>query len=593
MIDTLGLADPVDPARRRILQGALSMALGLTFPGDDDKLSVARKPLEARVHINQVGFLPSEPKRAVVPASDAIPGNGFAIVDAGSHQKVWYTSDLIAYDSPDGERYGHYPRHFFADFDRFSRPGRYRVRLSNGVLSAPFSIGADLYRNLAPLMLRYFDVQRCGVQGHTARIQCHLDDGIIDGGPKSGQRFDAGGGWHDAGDYLKFVETTSYVTALMLFSHECHIETKEPHDTSDTQPSLLQQARVGVEWLLKMHPAPQEFYYQVGDESDHNTWRLPEEDTPERTKDWKPRTVYFGVGANLAGRCAAAFAMASRLYRESDPQFAARCRRAAESVFSLGRANQAVLTTLPDSFYPEKSWEDDMEWGAVELFKATGSRAYLEQALQFAHRAGPADAETSVYNTHALAHYTLYRHAPRAERERILGYMQADARLIQDRAANPYGLGTPYVWGTAEAAAGGALTCLLYATLSKERAYCDLARRQRDFILGCNPFGLSCVIGAGTHYPRFPHHQIANIARMELTGAVVGGPTSASVYKAESIALDQANFQTMNTGPALSEDVDDEVAVYHDAVQDYVTNEPANDYTAKFLLLTGFYMGKC
>lgn len=583
------LIDPVDPARRRVLQGALSVALGLTFPDRKDRLNVARKPLDTHIRVNQVGFLPNEPKRAVVPATDVIPGNAFHVVDAKNTRLVTYSGSLTEYVSPDGGRYGHYPRYFFADFGRFRRTGRYRLRLSNGTLSSPFSIGADLYSRLTPMVLQYFDVQRCGEQSHPLRGPCHTDDGIVEGGARHGQRFDASGGWHDAGDFLKFVETTSYVTALMLFQQELRPEPHVKAALHGDNDKILARARLGLEWLLKMHPAPDEFYYQVGDESDHNTWRLPEDDTPVRCASWKPRCVFFGVGANLAGRCAAAFAMGSRLYRPTDPQFAARCRRAAESVYALGMATQEVLTTLPASFYPEKTWEDDMEWGSIELYKATGDRFYLDQALAFSRLAGSANEEASVYNTHAIAHFTLYRHAPRAERDRILGYMRSDAELIRTRAENPYGLGTPYIWGTAEAAAGGALTCLLYALLSGEKDYHNVARRQRDFILGCNPFGISCLIGAGSRFPRFPHHQFANLANVELTGALVGGPTSSSIFKSEAIDLDKPDFANMNVGPPPIEDMDDAVAVYHDAVQDYVTNEPANDYTAKFLLLNCFY----
>ena len=68
-----------------------------------------------------------------------------------------------------------------------------------------------------------------------------------------------------------------------------------------------------------------------------------------------------------------------------------------------------------------------------------------------------------MYNTHALAHHTLYSYAPAADRERLLGYLRSDAETVRDRSRNPYSLGTPYTWGTAEGAAGAALTCLLYA----------------------------------------------------------------------------------------------------------------------------------
>jgi endoglucanase len=586
-MNTLEMVCPVDPVRRRLLQGAFSTAMGLALPGRGEKLAAARKPLDAHVHINQVGYLPAEPKRAVVAANDDIPGTDFKIVDDSPAQAVRFSGSLREYMGPGTVPRGIYSRHYLADFDRFTRPGRYRVRLANGKHSAPFSIDANLYKRLTPRVLGYFDIQRCGEQAHPARSRCHVDDGVIYGGPRHGQAFDASGGWHDAGDFLKFVETTSYVTALMLFGLDSRTDDRHARAREESA-AMLAQARVGLEWLLKMHPAPDELYFQVGDESDHDVWRLPEDDAPARNPLWKPRTVFYGVGANLAGRCAAAFAMGARHYRAADPAFAGQCRRAAESVYALGQANPKTLTTEPASFYPERTWHDDMEWGAIELYRTTGQPAYLQQALEFAREAGPAGEETSVYNVHALAHYTLVRHAPRAERDRLLHYLRDDAELIRRRADNPYSLGTPYVWGTADAAAGSALTCLLYSEITHESEYRQLARRQRDFILGCNPFGVSCVIGAGTRYPRFPHHQIANIANIELTGAVVGGPASAESFDGEDIDLQRPSFDNMKVGPEPADDSDDMV-VYHDAAQDYVTNEPANDYTAKFLLLSSFY----
>ena len=257
--------------------------------------------VDARIHLNQVGFLPHEPKRAVVPATGAILGNSFVLVDDAVVPTVRYRGTLTEYLST--KQYGHYQRHFFADFDGFTRPGRYRLRLSDGHLSVPFTIGADVYEQTVPLILQYFDVQRCGPQLSEHRGPCHEDDGIIVGGPRSGQRIDASGGWHDAGDYLKFVETTSYVAAVMLFAydhyHAHYDKALAAWGQINGLPLPLAYARVGLDWLLKMHPHPDEFYYQVGDDTDHDSWRLPEQDTPAQDKNWKPRQVFFGIGANL------------------------------------------------------------------------------------------------------------------------------------------------------------------------------------------------------------------------------------------------------------------------------------------------------
>ena len=600
-----------NPGRRRFLVGSFGLGASL-LTGDawadgkrtgrassadpaaqrraSNTASPIRRHVDARIHINQVGFLPGEPKRAVIPATGPVPGNAYAIVDDDVTPEIRFTGALTLYHNPTGAKYGHYDHHFFADFGALQRPGRYRLRLSDGHLSPPFSIGSNVYSRLVPLLLKYFDVQRCGTQKSAHRGTCHPDDGVIVGGPRHGCRIDASGGWHDAGDYLKFVETTSYVTAVMLFAYEHNRRQFPARVRVGTMPLLLAYARVGLDWLLKMHPTPHEFYYQVGDATDHDTWRLPEDDGVTNRGSWKPRPVYFGVGANLAGRTAVALSIASRLYRPYAPQFAARCLAAAQTVYRLGLRNKKVLTTKPYDFYPERTWKDDMEWAAIDLYRSTKRPEYLQDALAFSLEAGPADDQTSVYNTHAMAHYTLYPYAPPAHRRLLLEHLRSDALLTRRRAQNPYGLGTPYIWGTAEAAAGAAITSLVYAALSGEKEYVDLARRQRDFILGCNPFGLSCVIGAGTRYPFFPHHQIANIRNIELSGALVGGPASVGIFEKQKISMEGVEFSTQTPGPALTKDIPDEIGVYHDAVQDFVTNEPANDYTAKFLLLTAFYI---
>jgi hypothetical protein len=563
--------------------------------GGEVKLpKLPRRPrIDALVHINQVGFRPHEPKRAVVAASGSVLGHAFAIVDDAVTPTARYRGTLGSYPNPG--RYGHYANHFYADFSDFDRPGRYRLRLSDGHLSPPFSIGEDLYEQLIPLVLQYFDLQRCGEQESAYRGTCHHDDGVISGGPRHGQRLDVSGGWHDAGDYLKFVETTSYAAAVMLFAFDLHAarlgQALHRRRSRSGLPLPLSYARVGLEWLLKMHPRSNEFYYQAGDRSDHDRWRLPEQDDLAHDSDWKPRPVFYGIGANLAGRTAAALATAYRVYYPYDRPFAARCLAAAKSVYELGLRNQSVLTTNPADFYPETTWADDMEWGAVCLYKATGHVDYLRQALRFSEMAGPAQTYTSVYSVNSLAHYSLYPYAHAADKKRLLEYLHADARDIREQALrNPYGLGTPYVWGTAEAAAGAAISCLAYANLAGAPEYTEAARQQRDFVLGCNPFGLCCLVGAGTRYPLFPHHQIANIRNIELSGAVVGGPCDAKTYKDEHIHIGDVEFSSMSPSPIPAEDAKDEVGVYHDVVEDYVTNEAAIDYTSTFLLLATFYV---
>ncbi len=597
-------------SRRQFLQAAAIGGLGLISPSASAKTPLASSPqtrgdvlyapppkalIDVRIHLNQIGCLPHEPKRAVIAATGPVLGGGFVIVDDAVVPTVRYRGTLTVYRPAPQTPPGHFARHFIADFSEYTRPGRYRLRLSDGHLSVPFTIGSDIYEQVVPLVLQYFDVQRCGPQESEHRGPCHTDDGIIFGGPRSGQRMDASGGWHDAGDYLKFVETTSYVAALMLFAYDHYAAHYDRalagYSLRGGLPLPLAYAKVGLDWLLKMHPSPDEFYYQVGDDTDHDSWRLPERDTPSLDPKWSPRPVFYGIGANLAGRTAAALAIASRLYRPYDRAFAVQCLSAAKSVYALGLKHPKVLSTRPFDFYPEHTWHDDMEWGAIDLYKATGEPEYLAHALSFAQLAGPAGTYTSVYNVHALAHATLYPHAPAADKPRLLEYLRLDAQQIRRHSeASPYGLGVPYVWGTAEAAAGAAMNCLLYARMSGDHGYKKIARYQRDFILGCNPFSICCLVGAGTQFPLFPHHPVANLKNIELTGAIVGGPADLKTYQEQHTSLSKTEFAAQSPSPIPSEDRADQTNVYHDVVEDYVTNEPANDYTAKFLLLTAYYM---
>jgi hypothetical protein len=546
-----------------------------------------RTPVSATVNVNQVGYAPDDVKHAIVPATAPLASPGFSIVDDDVTPQVRFRGTLEPVEE-ERARAGSYSMYYVAAFDSFARPGRYRVRLADGRLSPPFSIGKDVYSRLMPLVLDYFHTQSCGRHGSQTHGHCHLDDGVAIGGPHEGDSIDASGGWHDAGDYLKFVETTSYATALLLVAYERHAVAFPQKSQHGPLPLLLTRARVGLNWLLKMHPAPDVFYYQVGDTTDHDSWRLPEDDCPAANPKWGPRPVYFGVGANLAGRTSAAFALAARLYAPYDAAFASRCLTAARSVYKLGKANERVVSTLPASFYPEATWADDMEWGAAELFRSTQAAEYLNDAIAYSYRAGAAHGVSSVYDTHAVAHFVLYPHVGRAQQERLLGYLREDAELVRRQTINPYRLGTPYLWGTADGAAGAAMTMRFYGLLTGEKEYLTLATRQRDYILGCNPFGLSCVIGAGTRYPLYPHHQVANLRGIELSGAMVGGPTSFAIFKQERIDVNDLEFSTQVPGPPMPTEVPDSEGVYHDVVQDYVTNEPANDYAAKFLLVAAY-----
>src|SRR5262249_39636358 len=153
------------------------------------------------------------------------------------------------------------------------------------------------------------------------------------------------------------------------------------------------------------HPAPAALYHQVADDRDHIGFRLPQDETADY--GWGrggARVVYFADGrpqglrqyqsestgvANLAGRYAAAMALAHETWKGGDAlerEWAKRCLEAGKQVYEMGRAKEGAQQGNSYSApyrYEETTWADDMEWGAAELFRATGQQRYLEEAKRY------------------------------------------------------------------------------------------------------------------------------------------------------------------------------------------------------------------
>lgn len=341
-----------------------------------------------------------------------------------------------------------------------------------------------------------------------------------------------------------------------------------------------------MEWLLKLRPRPEGFYYQVGSAGEHELWRRPEEDDHSPVIGLHPRPAYFGAGANVAGRSAAALALAARLYRAADPPLARRCAQAAVAFYACGRQHPGVLTTQPADFYPEESWHGDMALAAEQLYRLTGGKEYLRDALRFAAAAGPGTGAVSLYSIRGLAFAELVPVAPRRDRKRLLQALRAGCDQARSRAHDPFHLAVDLTWGTAGRACGAGTLCLLAAPLLRDPSLLDLARAQRDYLLGCNPFGVSFLIGAGARYPRHPHHPLAQIASLPLTGAVVGGPAPLALWQTQPIQPELGKEASPE-----EPDLPSSAAVYHDDAGDWVTNEPALDYSADALLFLATYAG--
>ncbi len=522
-----------------------------------------------------------------------------------------------------GVSWGQFTNHVELDFSALSAPGRYVLRVGEA-RSLPFSIGHGLYATLADQLLEFMREQRCGYNPWLDAV-CHPFDGRTAYGPlTNGTPLDARGGWHDAADLLKYLLTSGNATAQMLLAYELG----SPKPKVSAQPSalgplssdlvnalgqpypngipdVLDEARWGLEWLLKLHPARDQLYHQVADDRDHTGRRLPQNEIAEY--GWGKggaRVVYFADGrpqglrqyksastgvANLAGRYAAAMALAYQIWKDDPRQrpFAKRCLQAGREVYELGRAKEGVQQGNSYSApyrYEETTWADDMEWGAAELFRATRERRYLNDAKRYAKLAAAESwmgkEQTGHYQYYPFmnaGHFRLCDLVDRGFKKLLAGYYREGIeRCVRAGETNPYQIGVPFIWCSDNLTVALATQCLFYERMTGDPAYRSFTARQRDWLLGRNPWGYTMFTEIGSVYPKDPHLMTMQLTRRPVRGGVVDGPVYERIFKSlKGVAITEPDPLVAFQGQA----------VYHDDVQDYSTNEPTMDGTASAILL--------
>src|SRR5215471_568464 len=649
----LALGNP-QSARRVTPQGGLAAAVRtLTI------ILLAAMPAWAQsafVRVNQVGYKSDGPKRAYLMSPEAENGARFTVKNLEGDAVF---SRPIS-PSHDQGAWGHFSHVYALDFDSVSSEGVFTIVVDGPrpAVSVAFRIdeAAILFSQPLANALFFYQNQRDGANFiatdlraapahlNDARAKVYLQplydssDNLLQDLTPTGATIDAAGGWADAGDYLKFVETHSYTVALMLIGVR---DFPEQMGARSSASDFTDVARFGLDWLQKMwNDRTQTFYYQVGIGacdanqsiciSDHDIWRLPQVDDSFGGNDpidrfIRRRPVFLNVNgasgakisANMAGRMAADFALCFQVFKTTDPVYAKRCLLAGEHVFALADTTGANVgnSVSPPDFYPETEWRDDLELGATELYFAlahsdrddlprdlphTDPRFYLKEAAHWAKEFmdGPNDAmdTLNLFDVSGLAHFELFRAIDDDEQTTALDVTQAQLvsdlkkQLVQALAqaqTDPFGFGFPWDrFDTTTHGAGLSVMASEYDFLTGRKTFDRFANRWLANILGANAWGTSLIVGDGTIFPHCMQHQIANLVGSSdgappfLRGAAVEGPNRfAATGVLDGMIACPADgsdvFAAFN-----GDNVNGNDAVYQDNVQSFSTVEPAIDLTA-------------
>ena len=502
------------------------------------------------IRTNQVGFLPKDIKTAIVISRINLSDKKYSIKNYNSDEIVLEkTLSLTPY------KYGDFNFCYDVDFTELNSDGNYYIEV-DGQKSYPFAINDTIYNPVRDSLSLFFKVQRCGPTNPFLHQPCHLSDATKVFGNDDSSAIDLTGGWHDAGDYVKFLKTTAYTTYMLIFSYEFDKEKFGFDIDKNNVPDILEEAKVGLDWLLRCNFEKYKLVSQVQDERDHKVgFRLPEKDSLQFD-----RPAFVSIGKNAIGIYVAALSIAARIWKEKfcDDEFAKKCLTAAENIYSIKNSVQDIDTTY-SKMYLEKSFEGKLALGAIELYITTQNKNYLNEAIDYAEKA-KSDFWWSFGDINSLADYKLAKFKPEfanyIKNNLINSKNRIDTLLFRE--------GLEYTWGTTNSFLGVSLQAVLYKKLTGSNEFDSLSTFQRDFVLGTNPWSISFIYNIGSEFPKHLHSQVAYFHKGYLPGALSAGPAPIKILNNYSIKRTNYDFDKFNSDSVK----------YFDDIQDFITNEP-------------------
>lgn len=557
------------------------------------------------IRINQMGYLPEGIKIAVFLSDRDVVLKNFKLMDNLTGRMVFEGKPLPVNGSVWGKKSA-----YRLDFSSVVQAGGYHLE-ANGTSSPSFPVSSLVYKGSADFILQYMRQQRCGFNPFL-NDSCHTADGIVVDHPsKTGRWMDVTGGWHDASDYLQYTLTSSNAVYQMLFAYrENPTAFGDAYQSNGLKgpngiPDILDEARWGMDWLLKMNPAKNEMYYQIADDRDHRGYRLPTEDTVSYGLGKNNRPVYFATGkpqgagkhrnrttgvASVAAKFSSSFALGAEVFKDIDPALSGQLKTKSEEAWDFAMSDPGVCQTacvVSPYFYEEENYTDDMELAAATLYQATKSDEYLKAAVKW----GEIEQVTPWMELHRARHYQFYPfvnlgHALLAREKdslvsgKFTGFMKqgltALAKFSQD---DPFPIGIPFIWCSSNLVVAAATQAHLYRMATHDTTFAVLEAALTDWLFGCNPWGTSMICGlpATGDFPDDPHSAIAYRMKQATYGGLVDGPVYQTIFSSLiGIQLHRKDsYAPFQSGKA----------VYHDDSGDYSTNEPTMDGTASLSYL--------
>ena len=398
-----------------------------------------------------------------------------------------------------------------------------RVNAGNGqpAASVPFKIGAHLYDELWLSSLKYFYLSRCGFElddktgGEWAHKECHNTPAVVYG---TDTKIDVNGGWHDAGDYGRYIVAGSKAVMDLLLAYECAV-----HSGVATRFDIAGEVRYELEWMLKMQRMDGGVYHKV------SCYHFCDFINPDQEKD---ELVVSPVSSTATADFAGCCAFASSVYKKLDSDFAKKLKNASLKAI-------AYLETHPDEpfknppeittgCYGDNSSVDERYFAYASLFYITGDKSYLDKAIKLRKNKwfeGFGWGVVSGYGTELL----LRAKETIGDKETVMlleeSMLKSADRVLHRVIHASFGTSMHKVhWGSCGHVCDDAHLLLAAYDITGRKEYYEAAKKQFDYVLGCNPNNICYVTGFGINTVKHPHHRPSGACKKTMPGMLSGGP---------------------------------------------------------------------
>lgn len=488
---------------------------------DDSKVDYTSVlPYAPSIMTDQVGYQPDEIKTAVF--RDVTNETNFSVVNADSGQVV-YTGELSAptfYSSAN-------ENNWTGDFSAVTEAGTYYITCGGLDQSYSFTIGNNVYDSLLDDSVKMLYLQRCGTEvkdstfGHAA---CHDTLATV---YHTNEKIDVSGGWHDAGDYGRYVVPGAKSVADLLIAYDANPKLFSDSigipESGNGVPDVLDEVRYELEWMLKMQDSQTGGVHHKVSCENFPGYVMPETETDE--------LIVTPVSTTATADFCASMAMAYEYYQKFDKDFAEKCLNAAKNAWAFLQKNPNFIFSNPSDIttgdYGDTSDIDERYWAAAQMWRATGEDTYRTALESMRVQNGMDWMEVGDYGNIAIltmdgvdTNSDLYTRAKTSilkEADQMKGLSQS----------NPYGVSvSKYNWGSNMGVATSGMILNLAYQMTEDSTYLDTSRSNLHYLLGNNAMGECFVTGYGTVSPEHPHHRPSMAKNQAMKGMLVGGVNS-------------------------------------------------------------------